>query len=276
MYFIEEFVGALGAEEVFGCVGVGADDDGDAEGVHVFEGLLGGVVVVVTAFVYAAGVDFADAAGFMDELYGFVHEVAEPGFVVVEIAVAVVHDYLVEMPHDGGLLAFYHAVVLIEKGSHGMVNVATEKTLEAFIVGLVAWAVNHPKVLGCLFRVFSQVWYMFFGWDEVYAADGVLQSALLNEWAEVFTQAGDIVYLQTKHNVNTVGIFLPEGTHGVTVLYVFIPRDGESVLVGQGRVTGETKVRETMCDGKVHHLAWSGLAVAVAGMGMIVAPNRGW
>jgi hypothetical protein len=35
MYFIEEFVGTLGAEEVFGCVGVGPDDDGDMLFGHV-------------------------------------------------------------------------------------------------------------------------------------------------------------------------------------------------------------------------------------------------
>ena len=35
MYFIEKLVGAFGAEEVFGCVGVGTDYDRDVQFVHV-------------------------------------------------------------------------------------------------------------------------------------------------------------------------------------------------------------------------------------------------
>ena len=56
----EVFVGAFGAEEVFGGVGVGADDDGDAEGFHLLDEPLARVIVGMTAFVNTTSVNLAD------------------------------------------------------------------------------------------------------------------------------------------------------------------------------------------------------------------------
>ena len=60
--FGEEIEGAFPAVQVRGLVGVGADEEGDAEGVHKAHGLLRGVVVGVAALVEPARVELADAA----------------------------------------------------------------------------------------------------------------------------------------------------------------------------------------------------------------------
>ena len=78
MYFIEKLVGAFCAEEVFGCVGVGTDDDWDVQFVHVTQQFARGVVVIVAFLVDAACVDFGNAARFADEFDGLVHEVKIP------------------------------------------------------------------------------------------------------------------------------------------------------------------------------------------------------
>lgn len=139
----EEVVGTFGAEKVFGCMGIGADDDGDAEGVHVADGVAGRIVVGMAAFVEATGVDFADAAGFVDELDGFENEGAEPGFVVVEIAVAVVHDDFVEVADYGGTLGFNHAVGLVKKTAKLLSDGKIDKNLN-LKVAIMGCAVNGP------------------------------------------------------------------------------------------------------------------------------------
>ena len=70
MNFGEVLVGAFGTEEVFGCMGIGADEDGDAEVFHLLDEPLGGVVVGVATFVDAAGIDFADETELVDEVDG--------------------------------------------------------------------------------------------------------------------------------------------------------------------------------------------------------------
>ncbi len=215
-------------------MGVGADDDGDAQLVHVAQGVAGGVVVGVAPFVKTAGVHLADAACFVDELHSLVHEVAEPRLVVVEITVPVVHDYLVKMAHDGGLLALNHAVVLVKEAAGGMADVPAKKALQALVVGLVAGAVNHPQVFCGLGWVVAEVIHVVRRGDEVYAADGVLQPALFNEGREILAQPRNVVYLKPKANIYAVGKLLCKCSDGVAILKVSVRMDGEGVGVGQG------------------------------------------
>ena len=70
-------------------MGVGADEEGDAEGVHKAHGLLRGVVVGVAALVESARVELTDAARFGDELQGLEQQVAVPVVGAAEIAFAV-------------------------------------------------------------------------------------------------------------------------------------------------------------------------------------------
>ena len=66
--WFEQFEGVFEVVEFGGLVGVGADDEGYAKGVHVAKVLARGIEVGVAAFVDATGVQFTDAACFVYEV----------------------------------------------------------------------------------------------------------------------------------------------------------------------------------------------------------------
>ena len=144
MYLAEVFVGAFGEGEVGGLVGVGADDDGDAELFHLLDEPLAGVEVGVAALVDAAGVDLADETQVVDEVHGLEGEVEVPGFILGEVAVAVVHDDFVGVSDDGGAVAFQHGVLLVEIGADAASYVAAKDVPQTVVVGLLSGPVDHP------------------------------------------------------------------------------------------------------------------------------------
>ena len=102
----------------------------------------------------------------------------------------------------------------------------------------------------------------------MHASDGVLQASLLDKGCEVLEHTGDIIHLEAEEYLNAVFVFFLEGTDIATVALVV--GDGESVLKGQRTMASEAQSGEPMRHGELHHLAWRGLSVAVAAMGMIV------
>ena len=99
----------------------------------------------MAALVDAAGVDFADEVELFDEVDGLEGEVAVPGFVLGEVAVAVVHHYLVGVADDGGAVAFEHGVLLMEVGADGTADVATKEAVETFVITFPLGAIDKPE-----------------------------------------------------------------------------------------------------------------------------------
>ena len=186
------------------------------------------------------------------------------------------HHYLVEVSDNGGTLALDHGIGLMEEGGDAAAYVAVEDPLKALVVGLLPRAIDEPNALCGFVVVAAQPRGVVGVGDQMYPAYEIVEFSLLNERLEVVVHSRHIIYLQTQQDVDAAAIFLLQFTHFVAVGEVVFVVNREGVVERQRCMAGETKGSEAMCDGKVHHLAWSGLAVAVAGMGMIVAPNRGW
>ena len=162
----EVFVGAFGAEEILGGMGVSADNDRDMQRLHLLDEPLAGIVVGMATFVDATGVDLADETEVVDEMDGLKGKVAVPRLVFVEVSVAVVHHNLVGMPDDGGSVALQHGVLLVEIGADGTTDVATEEAEETFVITFPLGTIDEPKVFITLRRVIGRY--------QMYAANGVI------------------------------------------------------------------------------------------------------
>ena len=71
---------------------------------------------------------------------------------------------------------------------------------------------------------------------------------------------------------DAVFVFLLQNTHFVAITLVV--GDGEGVFKRQRTMAAEAQSLEAVADGGLHHLAWGSLAVAVAGVCVVVRKHR--
>ncbi len=269
-YVVKELVGALEFVDVFGQMCVCADDDGNAEGIHIADGLARGIVVVVATLVDATGVYLADASFLGEEVESLVEQVAVPRLVIAEESSLVVHRHLVDMSYDGGGVPLYHGVVLVEECLYRQAYVAAKETLQTFVVRFGLASVDIPEVVKNVVGTFAECLLVSGRGDKVHAADAVFQTSLIDEGREVLLHAGNIVYLKSQPYVDAVVVFVFQTADGVAVFCVLLFLDGVFVRVGQRAVSGESQCRESSGDGVFHIFTWFAFAVAVAAVGVVI------
>ena len=238
-------------------MGIGAHNDGDMVMSHLFQKIIGRIVVGTAPFVDTAGVDFDDKMLLTNEFDAVVGQFCVPILIFSEEAFLVVHLDFIEMGDNIKLLSFNHFKTLFPEGSDGFPDITSKIFCQTMVVNLAFGAIDEPDMVA--------MWLA----DQMDASDDIIEVKGILEIKERLGHAGDEVAFEATEQLQIRELRLKgmdgRGINGDSVLV-----DAEIVLEGDGRVGREAELVVVELGGALHKKLNRLLAVAEGGVGMVV------
>lgn len=238
-------------------MGIGTHHDRNMVVGHLFQKIIGGIVVGAAAFVDAAGVDFDDQVLMADELDAVVGQFRVPILLFGKEAFLVVHFNFIEMGDNIKLLSFNHFKTLFPKSSNGFSDITPKIFCQTIIIDFPFGAIDEPDMVAVGLA------------NQMHAADNIVKVEGVFEIGERLGHAGDKVAFETTEQLQ-IRILTLKGMNGSSILGDRLLVDAEIVLEGDGRVGGEAELIVMELRGALHKQFDRLLAIAEGGVGMVV------
>lgn len=238
-------------------MGIGTHHDRNMVVGHLFQKIVGGIVVGAAAFVDAAGVDFDNQMLLSDKFDAVVGQFRVPILLFGKEAFLVVHLDFIEMGDNIKLLSFNHFKTLLPKSSNGFSDITPKIFCQTIIIDFPFGAIDEPDMVTVGLA------------NQVHAADDIVEVKGVFEIGERLGHAGDEVAFKTAEQLQ-IRILTLKGMDGSSILGDSFLVDAEIVLEGDGRVGGEAELVVVELGGALHKQFDRLLAVAEGGVGMVV------
>ena len=238
-------------------MGIGTHHNGNMVVGHLFQKIIGGIVVGTAAFVDAASVDFDDQVLLADKFDAVVGQFRVPILLFGKEAFLVVHLDFIEMGDNIKLLSFNHFKALLPESSDGFLDITSKIFCQAKIIDFPFGAIDEPDMVAVGLA------------NQMHAADDIVEVKGVFEIGERLGHAGDEVAFETTEQLQ-IRILRLKGMNGSSIVGDSLLADAEIVLEGDGRMGGEAELAVVELGGALHKKVDRLLAVAEGGVGMVV------
>ena len=238
-------------------MGIGTHHDRNMVVGHLFQKIIGGIVVGTAAFVDAAGVDFDDQVLLADKFNAVVGQFRVPILLFGKEAFLVVHLDFIEMSNNIKLLSFNHFKALLPEGSNGFSNITPKIFCQTIVIYFSFGAIDEPDMVAVGLA------------NQMHATDNVVEVEGIFEMGERLSHARDEVAFETTEQLQIRILALKSMDGGRIVGDRFLV-DAKIVLEGDGRVGGKAELVVVELGGALHKKFDRLLAVAEGGVGMVV------
>ena len=238
-------------------MGIGTHHNRNMVVSHLFQKIVGGIVVGTAAFVNAAGVDFDNQVLLADEFDAVVGQFRVPILLFGKEAFLVVHLNFIEMSDNIKLLSFNHFKTLFPESSDGFSNITSKIFCQTIVIDFSFGAIDKPDMVAVGLA------------NQMHAADNIVKVEGVFEIGERLGHAGDEVAFETAEQLQ-IRILRLKGVNGGRILGDRLLADAEIVLEGDGRVGGEAELVVVELGGALHKKVYRLLSVAEGGVGMVV------
>lgn len=238
-------------------MGIGTHHDRNMVVGHLFQKIIGGIVVGAAAFVDAAGVDFDDQVLLADKFNAMVGQFRVPILLFGKEAFLVVHLDFIEMSNNIKLLSFNHFKALLPESGDSFSDITPKIFCQAKIIDFPFGAIDEPDMVAVGLA------------NQMHAADDIVEVKSIFEIGERLGHAGDKVAFETTEQLQ-IRILRLKGMNGGSIVGDSLLADAEIVLEGDGRMGGEAELAVVELGGALHKKLDRLLAVAEGGVSMIV------
>lgn len=238
-------------------MGIGTHHDRNMVVGHLFQKIIGGIVVGTAAFVDAAGVDFDDQVLLVDKFNAVVGQFRVPILLFGKEAFLVVHLDFIEMSDNIKLLSFNHFKALLPESSDSFSDITPKIFCQTIVIYFPFGAIDKPDMVAMGLA------------NQVHATDNIVKVEGVFEIGERLSHAGDEVAFETTEQLQ-IRILRLKGMNGGSILGDSLLVDTKIVLEGDGRVGGETELVVVELGGALHKKLDRLLAVAEGGVSMVV------
>ena len=170
-------------------MGIGAHHDRNMVVGHLFQKIVGGIVVGTAAFVDAAGVDFDDQVLLADKFNAVVGQFRVPILLFGKEAFLVVHLDFIEMSNNIKLLSFNHFKALLPESSDSFSDITSKIFCQTIVIDFSFGAIDEPDMVAVGLA------------NQMHAADDIVEVKGVFEIGERLGHAGDKVALETTEQL---------------------------------------------------------------------------
>lgn len=238
-------------------MGIGTHHDRNMVVGHLFQKIIGGIVVGAAAFVDAASVDFDDQVLLADKFDAVVGQFRVPILLFGKEAFLVVHLDFIEMGDNIKLLSFNHFKTLFPESSDGFLDITSKIFCQAKIIDFPFGAIDEPDMVAVGLA------------NQMHAADDIVEVKSIFEIGERLGHSRDEVAFETTEQLQ-IRILRLKGMYDGSILGDSLLVDAKIVLEGDGRVGGEAELVVVELGGALHKKVDRLLAIAEGGVGMVV------